>query len=202
MPLNSDQLLAVFPLPVLTKIVGEPNLASITLQQSEHNGNLASIKSNLGDGLTGLMVISMNPEIFATIHPNTFAILTNPGPAPEPDNIAAASTATKIADLYKAYALESDIYAEFVSAERISVKLALDSMAELYYKNLKQAHTGYANVTLRKLLDHLVTTYATIDQFDLEKNQEKMTARYDSLTRNWGKPLSRRNRLWTLPYSV
>ena len=45
MPLNSDQLLAVFLHPVLTKIIGEPNLANITLQQSKHNGNLASIKS-------------------------------------------------------------------------------------------------------------------------------------------------------------
>ena len=34
MPLNADQLLAVFPHPVLTKIIGEPYLASITLQQS------------------------------------------------------------------------------------------------------------------------------------------------------------------------
>ena len=66
MPLNSNQLLAVFPHPVLTKIVIEPNLASITLQQSKHNGNLALIKSNLGDGLTGLMVLSMKPEIFKT----------------------------------------------------------------------------------------------------------------------------------------
>ena len=52
-------------------------------------------------------------------------------------------------------------------------------MSELYYKTLKNAHTGYANVTLRQLLDHLVTTYAAIDQFDLENNQEKMTTRYD-----------------------
>ena len=50
--------------PVLTKIIGEPNLASITLQQNEHTGNLTSIKSNLGDGLTGLMVLSMKPDIF------------------------------------------------------------------------------------------------------------------------------------------
>ena len=179
MTLNSDQLLAVFPHPVLTKIVGEPNLASITLQQSEHNGNHSLIKSNPGDGLTGLMVISMKPEIFATIHPDDFTIPTNPGPAPDPDAIAAASTATNIADLYKAYALDSDIYSEFVAAERISVKLALDSMPELYYKTLKHAHTGYTNVTLRQLLDHLVTTYAAIYQFDLENNQEKMTALYD-----------------------
>ena len=99
MPLNADQLLAVFPHPVLTKIFGETNLASSTLQQSEHNGNLASIKSNLGDGLTGFMVISMNPEIFKTIHPDNFAIPTNLGPATDPVAIAAASTATKIADL-------------------------------------------------------------------------------------------------------
>ena len=74
MPLNADQLLAVFPHSVLTKILGEPNLASITLQQSEHNGNLASTKSNLGDGLTGLMVLSMKPEIFKpfTLTPSRF----------------------------------------------------------------------------------------------------------------------------------
>ena len=60
------------------------------------------------------------------------------------------------------------------------VKLALDSMAKIYYKALKHTHAGYANVTLRQILDHLVTAYSAIDQFDLEKNQEKMTARYDS----------------------
>ena len=118
MPLNADQLLAEFPHPVLTKIVGKPNLESITLQQSEHNGNLASIKSNLGDGLTGLMVISMKPETFATIHPDLFTIST--------------SSATKIADIYNAYALQSKIYSEFIEAESISVKLALDSMAKIY----------------------------------------------------------------------
>ena len=53
------------------------------------------------------------------------------------------------------------------------MKLALNYMSKIYYKTLKNAHTGYASVTLRQLLDHLVTTYATINQFDLENNQEK-----------------------------
>ena len=121
----------VFPHLVLTKIVGEPNLDIITIQQSDHNGNLASIKSNLGDGLTGLMIMSMKPSTFATIHPDPFAILTNPFPAPYTNAIAAASSATKIAYIYKAYALHSKIYSEFIAAERISVKLALDSMSEI-----------------------------------------------------------------------
>ena len=55
----------------------------------------------------------------------------------------------------------------------------MDSMAEIYYKDLKHIHTGYAKVTFWQLLNHLVTTYAAIDQFDLEKNQEKMMAWYD-----------------------
>ena len=76
MLLNADQLLAVFPHPVLTKIVGGSTLESTTPQQIEHNGNLASIKSNLGDGLTGLIVISMKPETFATMHPDPFMIPT------------------------------------------------------------------------------------------------------------------------------
>ena len=141
MPLKADQLLAVFPHPVLTKILGKPTLEIITLQKSEHNGNLASVKSNLGDGLTGLMVIYMKPETFATIQPDPFTIPTNPGPAPKPDAIATASSATKIADIYKAYALQSKIYSEFIKAERILVKLALESMDKIYYKALKHTHT-------------------------------------------------------------
>ena len=132
MPFNADQLLVVFPHPVLTKIVGEPTLESITLQQSEHNGNLASIKSNIGDGLTILMVISIKPAHFATVHPSLFTIPNNPGPAADPIAIAAASSATKIADIYKTYTLQSNIYSEFIKAEGISVKIALDSMSEIY----------------------------------------------------------------------
>ena len=69
--------------------------------------------------MTGLMVIYMKPETSATIHPDPFTIPTNPGPAPDPDAIAAASSATKIADIYKAYALQSKIYSEFIKAQRI-----------------------------------------------------------------------------------
>ena len=179
MPLNDDQILALSPHLVLTKIMGKPNLKSITLQQSKHNGNLASAKSNLGDGLTGLMVISMKTATSATTHPEPFTITTNPDPAPDPDANAASSSATKIAKIYKAYALQRKFYSEFIEAEMFLVKLTLDLMAEIEYKALKHTHTGYGKVTLRQLLDHLVTTYAAIYQFDLEKNQEKMTARYD-----------------------
>ena len=106
MPLNADQLLSVFPNQVLTKIVSKPTLASLTRLQSEHNGNLASVKSNLGDGLTGLLVISTKSSTFLTIHPGELIIPTNPGSAPAAKDIADASSATIIADLYKDFDLK------------------------------------------------------------------------------------------------
>ena len=45
----------------------------------------------------------MKLDIFKTTHPDTFVIPTNLVPAPDPDVIAAASTATNIADIYKAF---------------------------------------------------------------------------------------------------
>ena len=82
-------------------------------------------------------------------------------------------------------------------------------MSELYCKALKNAYTVYAGVTLRQLLDHLVNTYAAIDQFDLEKNQENMTAHYDPNTpietsgNLWvWLPIIRKPTLWLKPPSV
>ena len=89
----------------------------------------------------------MKPATFATVHPALFTIPTNPGLAPELISISAVSSATKIADIYKAYKIQSKIYSEFIEAERILVKLALDSMAKIYYKTLKHEHTGYSKVT-------------------------------------------------------
>ena len=127
--------------------------------------------------MTSLMEISMKPATLATVHTAPFTIPTNPGPALDPITITAASSATKISDIYKVYELQSKIYSEFIEAERISVKLALDSMAEIYYKALKHEHAGYAKVTLRQLLDHLVTTNSVIDQFELEKKPREVDSK-------------------------
>ena len=138
MPTNSWR----FPLTRYSpRLSVNPSSQALRSNKASTTRTSPSIKSNLGDGLTGLMVLSMKTDIFKTIHPDAFVIPTNLGPAPDPIVIAAASTSTKIADIYKAYALESAIYAEYVTARRISVKLALDSMLELYYKSVKNAYT-------------------------------------------------------------
>ena len=63
------------------------------------------------------MVISTKPVIIATTHPDLFAIPTNPGPAQDPDAIATASSAINIADIYKVYTRQSNVYLEFIAAK-------------------------------------------------------------------------------------
>ena len=53
------------------------------------------------------------------------------------------------------------------------VKLALDSMDKIYYKALKHTHTGNAKLSLRQILDHLVNTYAAIDQFTWRRTNKR-----------------------------
>ena len=48
MPLKADQILALFPNPVLTLILGEPDYAAIQILQKQTNQNLSAIPSNLG----------------------------------------------------------------------------------------------------------------------------------------------------------
>ena len=50
MPLNADQLLAVIPHPVLTKIVGKPNLeVPIVLALLERNAREVGFADNIGE---------------------------------------------------------------------------------------------------------------------------------------------------------
>ena len=146
MTLNAEQILAVFPHPTLTKIVGEPTLESLTLMQEEHNSNLVSFKTNLSDGTMGLMVISMKLSTFATVHPNPFVIPVNPGAQPNPDEISAASSATKIADIYKAFELKRKFFLEYCDAKRISVKITIDAVEKIYLPNSQvSAHGVHAS---------------------------------------------------------
>ena len=84
-------------------------METLTLMQQEHNKNLSSITSKLGDGTAGLLLISMKPAIFVTVHPDTYTVPKNPGTAPTQTAITAADSAKKITNLYNSFALKQKI---------------------------------------------------------------------------------------------
>lgn len=180
MPLTANQIFVVFPHLVLTPIVGDPTLEGITTLQNKNNNNLSSLKSYLCDDTTGLLELSMPAATFTTIHPDVFVILFNPGAEPDVTEIAATNSTTKIAEIYSALKLRSQIYSEWVEVECISIKLNCAAVDETFYKYLKQQYTGYAHITLRHFLEHLTDTYTAVTLFDLEVNKQRITVVYDT----------------------
>ena len=71
MPLKADQILALFPNPVLSPIQGEPDYAAIRILQKQTFQNLSAIPSNLGCAKKGLLWLATTPAVYLTISVTT-----------------------------------------------------------------------------------------------------------------------------------
>jgi hypothetical protein len=56
----------------------------------------------------------------------------------------------------------------------------LNAYDDMYTRGLRNTHTGYASVTALQIITHLYTLYGKITSMDLETNDAKMKAPYDS----------------------
>ena len=95
MPSEGD-LIEGFPHPTLTPVIGIPTYESLAEVNLKLNANAASVHSNLGDGAHGLLPLTIDPAVYATISNTPFIAPANPGPQPD---IPAGATTTQIAEL-------------------------------------------------------------------------------------------------------
>ena len=105
MPLKADQIFALFPNPVLTPILGEPDYASIRVLQKQTNKNLSAIPSNSGRGMKGLVYLATVAEVYLTILSVAFILPENPGTGPATLDIDNVKTAKEVNFLHSAVAL-------------------------------------------------------------------------------------------------
>ena len=75
-----DSFLEGFPHPVLTKIQGTPDYASLKVINDEMTENGASVHSNLGGGQLGHASLTLTPAIMGTLTTTAFLPPPNPGP--------------------------------------------------------------------------------------------------------------------------
>ena len=179
MPLKADQLLALFPNPVLTPILGEPDHESIRILQKEVNKNLAAIPSNLGCGTKGLLCLSVSNTVYSTISSTPVVPPPNPGSAPSATDIDACSSAMAIASVHATHELDVKLYEEYCAADRLSVKLLSNAVEDIFIASLADEHTGYSSVTTKQIFQHLNDEYCEIDDVMLIANQARISAAYD-----------------------
>ena len=127
---------------------------------------------NLSNGSVGYVAITAKPEEFTLVYPNLFNTTANPGGTlilsdPPP-------TAAIIGIHTRAHAEELGIFIEYYNVNKSCKKIIFTLIPEAYYCSFKNKHTGLATVSCMTILTHLFTIYGTLQEYEVQENDEMM----------------------------
>ena len=173
---STDRIIEGFAHPTITPIVGQPCYETIMPLKLSLSTNAASVNSHLGDGLLGLLWLTVTDAVFNTLSLIPFIPPLNPGPIPI---IPAGATQFQITALTDTHKRETVIFQEFNNTDKALKQQLLGAVDDMFTRALKNRYIGYANVTTKQLLAHLFSTYGNITSGDLRQNDIKMNTAYD-----------------------
>jgi hypothetical protein len=126
-----DSIVTGFPFPTVLLIVGEPNYKSIAALHQQLNANSASFQSHLGNGLLGLLQLTVSPTVYNTLSATAFVPPVNPGPAPLiPDGL----TGPQIANICFAFNAATALFKDYDLANKALKQLLLLVLSKALYK--------------------------------------------------------------------
>jgi hypothetical protein len=166
-----------FPHPIIPPIEGLPTYESITDVTRLLNTNAASVHSELGGGQLGHLALTISPAIYATLSAIPFVEPANPGPVPI--LVPNVGTAVQIQGLIRDHKESLRLWREYNNVDAALKQQIIRAVDQLYIRTLQHRHTGFANVTARQLIQHLLTTYGNITPTDLALNDGKFRTAYD-----------------------
>jgi hypothetical protein len=176
MPSVIDSIVDGFPFPTVHPIIGEPNYESIAALHLQLNANAASVQSHLGNGVLGLLYLTISPAVYATLSAVPFVPPVNPGPTPIiPDRSTVPTTTT----IRARFVEETDIFRQYSATDKALKQLLVGAVDEMFIRCLQTKYLGYLNVTTRDILDHLYAQYARISASDLQDNDVTFKSPYD-----------------------
>ena len=169
-----EKYIETFPLPTLTRIVGQPTYEQVKELNEELNGNAASIVTTRGGGAHGHLAITVSPTTYATLSPTAFVAPTMPDPVNP-----AGLTGPQIANANRIYEEQKAEFHSYVNLQNALKKQLIAAVEPLFFQTIRQPYVGFANRTIRDMLRHLYATYADITADDLDENDKKMREPWD-----------------------
>ena len=126
---------------------------------------------NLGCGKLGYLVLTAQPAVFNTYCGMLFVTARNPGIHPVmPD--PAPMTAI-LSELVRMHNHHVRLFNEYHTVDRACKKVFSKLIPEKFYKSLSSRIIGFANVTSLKILTHLITEYAELEEEDVQEIDSK-----------------------------
>jgi hypothetical protein len=170
-----------FPHPVLPTVQGEPDYQTIHATRKFLQANSRAIETHLGGCTLGHLGLIISDASYAMIAPTTDAgptlWTTPPAPGRAPANTD--GTSAQISAARHIWEEEVQTYRTYTSVQQALKKQIISVFEPIYLDILNENIVGYANITVRDMLDHLFKTYGNITAVDLEINFENMRRAWD-----------------------
>jgi hypothetical protein len=166
-----------FPHAALTPILGKPTAATINQLKKETYANARSVYSDLGGGINGHLGVVMANAPYLLRAGQLFVHPVHPGvQGAHPPN----ATQAQILDANRLYDKQKDDYATYNTVQESLKQQILTAVNPIYYQDLEDDTSGYADVTIPAIITHLTTTYGQLTAADLEANRSKLTEQWNA----------------------
>jgi hypothetical protein len=176
-----EDVMASFPHPVLPTVQGEPDYQTIHATRKFLQANSRAIDTHLGGGTLGHIGLIISDASYAMIDPTTAAgptLWTSPqDPGWAPSNTD--GTAAQISAARHIWEEDVQTYWTRTSLQQALKKQIISVFEPMYLDILNDNMAGYANISARYMLDHLLETYGNITVVNLEINFEHMRRAWD-----------------------
>jgi hypothetical protein len=164
-----DKLQLSFTLP--TRIHGEPTYGTLAELTRTLQENAASVPCTLGGARHGYLALIISDEAYAMKSNTPFVV---PAPPPLNPDLPTGATAAQITELTRQHAADTRVFNEYRHVELALKKQLLNNVEPLFLRAKKDNVVGFANKTVRELLQHLVDEYGEITGGEWEENMLRM----------------------------
>jgi hypothetical protein len=176
-----EDFMESFPHPVLPTVQGEPDYQTIHATRKFLQANSRAIETHLGGGTLGHLGLIISDASYAIIAPTTddkptlWITPQDPGRAPA----TTERTAAQISAARQIWEEDVQTYQTCTSVQQALKTQIISVFDPMYVDILNDNMVGYANISARDMLDHILETYGNITAVDLEINFEHMRQAWD-----------------------
>ena len=140
------------------------------------NANAAFVSSARGDGIHGLLILTVSDAVYRTTTGMNFIPQTNPGTHPV---IPTNATAAQIAHATREHNANVTEWTQYLATDNALRQQLFTAVPEIYLSTLRNAVTGFARITTKEALNHLYAVYGRISPHEYEHNDKIMKMAYD-----------------------
>ena len=157
----------IFEYPELTRIIGEPTIATLITLRNEVKANAQAVHSTLGGGEHGHLGLVCSPATYATLVPGNTPYIKPPNPGRL--IIDGTETQYQIAQRRDEHAEALRMFQECLGVERALIQQIVAAVEPKYLKALRNPVTNKIVQSIPSIFTYLFETYGDVTPQELRQ---------------------------------